>query len=88
LLDIDHSPAHLLTDRHARFYSTEGLQRFAKKIKAGGVFGLWSDDPPEAAFLAALEEVFESVESHVIPFHNPIVERDFESTVYLAIKAP
>lgn len=87
LLDIDHSPAHLLTTRNARFYSTDGLRTFSEKIKPGGVFGLWSDDPPEEGFLASLAEVFESVESHQVSFHNPIQDEDFQSTVYLAVKA-
>ena len=87
LLDIDHSPAHLLTQDNADFYSTEGLCKFAEKIKPGGVFGLWSDDPPEETFLDSLNEVFESCSSHIVPFHNPIQEEDFESTVYVATKA-
>lgn len=87
LLDIDHSPAHLLTQDNARFYSTEGLRQFADRIKPGGVFGLWSDDPPEESFLKSLNEVFESVESHIVSFHNPIQDQDFESTVYVATKA-
>ena len=87
LLDIDHSPAHLLTEKNARFYSAEGLGMFSEKIKAGGVFGLWSDDPPEERFLNSLNEVFESVESHQVTFHNPIQDQDFQSTVYLAVKA-
>lgn len=87
LLDIDHSPAHLLADQHAEFYAPTGLEAFSRRIEAGGVFGLWSDDPPEQEFLSALDAVFESVESHEIAFHNPIQERDFQSTVYLARKA-
>lgn len=87
LLDIDHSPAHLLTQDNAEFYSTEGLRKFAGKIKPGGVFGLWSDDPPEESFMASLNEVFESCSSHIVPFHNPIQDEDFESTVYVATKA-
>ena len=87
LLDIDHSPAHLLTQDNAEFYSTEGLRKFAEKIKPGGVFGLWSDDPPEESFMASLNEVFESCSSHIVPFHNPIQDEDFESTVYVATKA-
>jgi len=86
LLDIDHSPAHLLTQENARFYSTDGLRKFAEKIKSGGIFGLWSDDPPEETFLTSLGDVFESVESHIVPFHNPIQDEDFESTVYVATK--
>ncbi|MDB4607947.1 spermidine synthase, partial [bacterium] len=87
LLDIDHSPAHLLTKENARFYSTSGLRKFAGRIKSGGIFGLWSDDPPEASFLESLNEVFAKVESHIVPFHNPIQDEEFESTVYVATKA-
>ncbi len=87
LLDIDHSPAHLLTQENASFYSTKGLRKFSQQLKAGGIFALWSDDPPEEKFLASLHQVFTSVSSHIVPFHNPIQEKDFESTVYLATKA-
>lgn len=87
LLDIDHSPAHLLTQENSRFYSTEGLRQFSDKIKPGGLFGLWSDDPPEETFLNSLRSVFETVESHIVSFHNPIQDENFESTVYLATKA-
>ena len=87
LLDIDHSPAHLLTQDNARFYSTNGLRKFSERIKPGGIFGLWSDDPPETLFLESLKEVFSKVESHIVPFHNPIQNEEFESTVYVATKA-
>jgi len=84
LLDIDHSPEHLLHERHGKFYQAAGLRKLAEKIHPGGVFGLWSDDPPEENFMTALGEVFESCESHVVSFYNPIQEEDFESTVYVA----
>ena len=47
LLDIDHSPANLLHERHGDFYSPAGLRKLAAKLYPGGVFALWSDDPPE-----------------------------------------
>src|ERR1700710_1666502 len=50
LVDIDHSPTNLLHPRHAALYQPEGLQRLAAHIKPGGVFALWSNDPPDAAF--------------------------------------
>ncbi len=84
LLDIDHSPANLLHERHNSFYEADGLQKLAAKLHPGGVFGLWSDDPPEETFMAALEEVFESCESHVVSFYNPLQDKDSKSTVYLA----
>jgi len=37
--------------------------------------------------MASLNEVFESCSSHIVPFHNPIQDEDFESTVYVATKA-
>ena len=86
LLDIDHSPANLLHERHGDFYRPEGLRRFAQKIHPGGIFALWSDDPPEENFMSALEQVFESCESHVVSFHNPLQNRESESTVYVARK--
>lgn len=87
LLDIDHSPEHLLHERHGEFYAAEGLRILANKIHDGGIFALWSDDPPEEKFMASLNEVFESCEHHIVPFHNPIQNEDFESTVYVARKA-
>lgn len=87
LLDIDHSPAHLLDPANARFYTQEGLEAFSQKIKPGGIFGLWSDDPPEEVFLQNLRTVFSDVSLHIVPFHNPIQNQDFESTVYVATKA-
>jgi spermidine synthase len=84
LLDIDHSPSHLLHERHATFYSPNGLRHLASRLHPGGVFALWSDDPPEPQFMQALEEVFPNCKAHVITFHNPIQERNSASTVYVA----
>ena len=84
LLDIDHSPDHLLNERHGSFYQPEGLQKMTQQFHPGGIFALWSDDPPEEHFLSVLNEVFQRVETHVVPFENPILGRDSESTVYVA----
>ncbi len=84
LLDIDHSPAHLLNEQHAAFYQVEGLRQMARQIYPGGIFALWSDDPPEKSFMKVLNEVFDSCETHVVKFENPILGRDSESTVYVA----
>ena len=84
LLDIDHSPQNLLHPSHGSFYTDEGLQRLASKIEPGGVFGLWSDDPPEADFEGALARVFSSTATHVVTFANPITGGESASTVYVA----
>ena len=84
LLDIDHSPRNLLHPRNAAFYATDGLHRLAAQLHPGGVFALWSDDPPDDDFLAALREVFATAQPHVVSFFNPLLERDSASTVYVA----
>lgn len=85
LLDIDHSPKNLLHERHAAFYSEEGLRRLASQIHPGGVFALWSDDAPDSEFLAALGKVFTRCEAQVVRFYNPLLEKESASTVYLAM---
>jgi spermidine synthase len=84
LLDIDHSPCNLLHARHGSFYELEGLRRLAAHLRPGGVFALWSDDPPDAEFLKKLAAVFATPESHVVTFDNPLQECESASTVYVA----
>lgn len=84
LLDIDHSPQNLLHQRNAAFYSQAGLSHLAAQLVSGGVFALWSDDPPDDAFLGHLAAVFDTAEAHVVKFPNPLLGRDSESTVYVA----
>lgn len=86
LLDIDHSPKNLLHPRNALFYEAAGLHSLAAQLHPGGVFALWSDDPPDEDFLAALREVFASARAQVVPFFNPLLERDSASTVYVACR--
>ena len=70
LVDIDHTPDHVLHPSHADLYSVDGLRRLSRSLHPGGVFALWSDDPPTTAFTALLREVFTTVESHVVDFDN------------------
>lgn len=86
LLDIDHSPKNLLHERHAGFYSAQGLRRLAEQLLPGGVFALWSDDPPDEGFLEQLTEVFDRARAQVVAFPNPILECNSASTVYVAHK--
>ncbi|MGH3330268.1 MAG: spermidine synthase, partial [Nocardioidaceae bacterium] len=58
LVDIDHTPSHVLHHSHASFYTADGLRRLASHLHPGGVFALWSDDPPDHDFLATLATVF------------------------------
>lgn len=86
LLDIDHSPEKLLHEQHGGFYSPEGLRKLTARLHPGGVFAMWSDDPPDDQFLDSLRAVFPECESHVVSFYNPLQDRDSASTVYLAIR--
>ncbi|HZJ27683.1 MAG TPA: spermidine synthase [Acidimicrobiia bacterium] len=84
LVDIDHTPRHLLHPSHAPFYEPEGLARLAGRLHPGGVFGLWSDDPPDRDSIAVVKEVFASCEAHVITFANFYTGGESASTVYVA----
>lgn len=86
LLDIDHSPSHWLNPGNSVFYTAPALRNLADKLHPGGVFGVWSNDPPDAAFTRLLDTVFQSSESHVVTFPNPYSGGESSNTVYLAHK--
>lgn len=86
LLDIDHSPRSLLHPRNATFYEAEGLRALSAHLHPGGIFALWSDDPPDDEFLDALGVVFATTRAHIVSFPNPLLEGTSESTVYVACK--
>jgi spermidine synthase len=83
LLDVDHTPRQVLHPSHAAFYTVDGLRRLANRLHPGGVFALWSDDPPDEDFLAVLGEVFASSQAHVVPFANPLTGGESANTVYV-----
>ena len=84
LVDIDHSPNFLLDPGNAAFYRPEGLDRLASRIRPGGVFGLWSNELPDASFTQRLASVFAEARAELVTFPNPLQNRDFTQTVYLA----
>ncbi len=61
LLDIDHTPSHVLHESHRWFYTPAGLDRMRELIEPGGVLGVWSDDPPDKDFLTALRAAYVDV---------------------------
>ena len=87
LLDIDHSPRDLLDPRNAAFYEANGLRALAAHLHPGGVFALWSDDPPDDEFLGMLGTAFANARAHIVTFANPVLEAESASTVYVACKA-
>jgi spermidine synthase len=84
LLDVDHSPRHLLHTRHGAFYEPAGLRNLTNYLHPGGVFALWSNDPPDEDFLQALATTFAASQAHVVKFHNPLLNREAANTVYVA----
>ena len=84
LVDIDHTPSHLLSSSHANFYRPTGLARVREQLVPGGVFALWSDDPPDVEFMKLLDEVFDGVAAHVVHFPNFYTGGESACTVYVA----
>jgi spermidine synthase len=84
LVDIDHSPDALLDDRSISFYQPAGLRALSAHIKPGGIFGLWSNEKPDRAFTDRLSGLFAEAWAEPVTFHNPLQDRPFTQTVYLA----
>jgi spermidine synthase len=84
LVDIDHSPRHVLHPSHEGFYTPEGLRQLTRHLHPGGVFALWSDDPPDDRFVVALGEGFARVGAHVVSFPNFLTGGESSNTVYVA----
>jgi len=87
LLDIDHSPRALLNESNASFYTTDSLGKMARFLRSGGVFAMWSNDPPDDPFMDTLRELFTDVDARVVSFFNPFQNRESTNTVYLARKS-
>lgn len=84
LVDIDHSPDALLDDRSVSFYQPIGLRALSAHIKPGGIFGLWSNEKPDPRFTERLAAVFAQAWSEPVTFYNPLQDKPFTQTVYLA----
>lgn len=84
LLDIDHTPDTLLNSSHADLYSEAGMQRLSAFLKPNGVFGLWSNDIPDAGFVALMARVFTGVKGHTVTFANPLQGNTAANGVYIA----
>ncbi len=83
LLDIDHTPTHVLHPSHAAFYDADGLGRLARRLRPGGVFALWSDRADDA-FLATARTVFDTCDEHEVRFPNHHTGGEGANVVYVA----
>jgi spermidine synthase len=84
VVDIDHSPHDVLHPGHAAFYTVPGTTQVLESLRPGGVFALWSNDPPDARYLEVLSTVFARARSEVVRFANPLQGGHSTNTVYLA----
>jgi len=84
LVDVDHSPDHLLAPGNGDFYGVAGLGAAAATLSGDGVLALWSDDPPDQHLVARLREVFDEARPEVVSFDNPITGATSACTVYVA----
>ncbi len=85
LVDIDHTPSHHLGVGSAGFYGPAGFGRVCDQLQPGGVFALWSDDPPDVGFEALVRDTFASVDAHVVSFPNHYTGGESACTVYVAL---
>ncbi|HZH10015.1 MAG TPA: spermidine synthase [Microvirga sp.] len=86
LVDIDHSPRNVLHPSHEALYTTDGLTRLSAHLHPGGVFALWSNDPPDDEFRQALQEVFAASEARIVGFDNLRKDGEATNTVYVATR--
>ena len=85
LLDVDHTPRHVLHPSHAPFYEVDGLARLRSRLHPGGVFALWSDTTPDGEFVDAVERVFGNCAVHDVPFPNPHTGGTAHNAVVVAV---
>ncbi|MGB3860225.1 MAG: spermidine synthase [Ornithinimicrobium sp.] len=86
LVDIDHAPDFVLHESHQSFYSQSGLSAMREFVSPGGVFALWSDNPPDPTFTAHLGTVFSWARAEVVSFANPLTRGTSHNSVYLAVR--
>jgi len=84
LLDIDHSPRHVLHPSNRDFYSAAGLSSLHDMFDGKGIFALWSNDPPDDDFIGVLGDVFATTSAQVIEIDNPLTGITGHNTIYVA----
>lgn len=86
LVDIDHAPDWLLRTDHGDFYTVEGQRAAARMLTEQGVFGLWSDEPPDDGFVEIMRQAFASAEAHPVTFANPLTAGTSSATIYVGTR--
>lgn len=73
----------LSVDTETRTSPPSGECRVGERIRPGGVFALWSDQPDDT-FLATARAVFASCDAHEVRFPNHHTGGEATNTIYLA----
>lgn len=84
LLDVDHSPSKVLHPDNLQFYTADGLFGLLEQLKPGGIFALWSNEPPDESFKQILRKVFSVAKAEEVRFYNPLQENEAVQSVYVA----
>ena len=86
LIDVDHSPAELLSESNRYFYTTAGLRHAREHLRDQGVLAVWSS-AENNDFSGALEEVFPEFRIESIHWHNDLIDEDQRDDLFLARRA-
>ena len=65
------------------FITAPGLSQLCAHLSPGGVFAMWSNDPPDSEFVGELSAVLSAVVAEVIEFPNPYSGVTATCTIYL-----
>ena len=76
-----------LNPGNGAIYRLPALRKLADKLHPGGVFGLWSNNPPDAEFTHLLDSVFQSTQSHIVIFANSYTSGESSSAIYVGHKS-
>lgn len=85
VVDIDHSPRHVLDPANSELYTVAGTRRLLEHLTPGGIFALWSDDPPDEEYLATLRTAFAHVAAHTVDVPGAVAGLRSANTVYTAV---
>ncbi len=82
LVDVDNGPANLAASRNSRLYGNEGLSLYRRKLRRGGVLGIWSSHrAPELK--AAMKTLFVRPEEFATSTDAPGGRPDWLDWLYL-----
>lgn len=88
LADIDHTPDSWLDPENSAFYQAQGLRSLKQHMRPGAVFGLWSNEPPDARFRRRMAAAFDAEWTEPVVFRNPLQDTEATQSVYFGVNNP